>query len=350
MSKFNWGMRACGVLLLWATTAVALPAQTFTTLHTFDLTDGQYPETGMIQGTNGNLYGTTQYGGANVRGNIFKISTSGMLTSLYSFCSQGGRHCTDGSVPYAGLVEGTNGDFYGTTNGGGVNGRGSVFEISASGELTTLHSFDGADGVKPEAGLVQATNGDFYGTTTDGGANRCGGLGSGTAFTITPSGMLTTLYSFGKQDNCPDGAYPQAGLVQDANGNFYGTTSDGGGYRCGGIHCGTIFKITPGGTLTRLHSFDYTDGYFPVAGLVQDADGNFYGTTAEGGNSSCPNGCGTIFKITTLTGRTAPTPTLHWSGAPMGTSTEQRLVAEPAASATEVKAVARSSNSLQMAC
>jgi uncharacterized repeat protein (TIGR03803 family) len=305
MSKLNWGMRACAIFLLWAMAAIALPAQTFTTLHSFDLTDGQYPEAGMIQGTDGNLYGTTQYGEANIRGNIFKISTSGTLKSLYSFCPQGYRHCTDGSVPYAGLVQGTDGNFYGTTEEGGTSGHcgsgigcGTIFKINPGGTLTTLHSFDYTDGDYPRGGLIQGTDGNFYGTTTDGGANHCGGLGSGTVFTITPSGMLTTLYSFGAQDNCPDGAYAQAGLVQGADGNFYGTTSDGGVYRCGGIHCGTIFKITPSGTLTTLHSFDYTDGYFPVAGLVQDADGNFYGTTAWGGNSSCPNGCGTIFKIT----------------------------------------------------
>jgi uncharacterized repeat protein (TIGR03803 family) len=282
MSKFGCGMRACGIALLWAATAAALTAQTFKTLHSFDGTDGSNPVAGLVQATNGNLYGTTQQGGANGAGTVFKITASGTLTTLHSFNN------TDGSNPVAGLVQAANGDLYGTTESGGANNlNGTVFKITPSGALVTLHSFCSqmnngmcTDGNQPEAGLVQATNGKLYGTTGFGGVN-----GDGTVFEITPSGTLTTLHSFDKTDG--DG--PAAGLVQGTHGNLYGTT-----YQGGANDAGTVFKITPSGTLTTLHSFDDTDGYAPDAALIQGTDGNFYGTTQEGG----ANGAGTIFKIT----------------------------------------------------
>jgi uncharacterized repeat protein (TIGR03803 family) len=290
MNKLNCGMKACGIFLLWATTAVALPAQTtvaptvtFTTLHSFDGTDGATPDAVLVQGANGNFYGTTINGGATSNGTVFKITASGTLTTLHSFDG------TDGAYPFAGLVQATNGNFYGTTDDGGVNvcggsGCGTVFKITPSGNLTTLHSFDGTDGYAPEAGLVQG-NGNFYGTTRAGGASN-----DGTVFKITASGTLTTLYSFCSQTGCTDGAYPQAGLVQGIDGKFYGTTEEGGANSNG-----TVFKITPSGTLTTLHSFDGTDGAFPQAGLVQGTDGKLYGTTEEEGGA---NSYGTVFKIT----------------------------------------------------
>jgi uncharacterized repeat protein (TIGR03803 family) len=166
LGKLNWGKRAYAVLVLCAATAIALPAQTFTTLVSFDGTNGQDSRAALVQATNGDFYGTTLEGGANGYGTIFQITPSGTLTTLYSFCSQSG--CTDGELPYAGLVQAANGDFYGTT-------AGTVFKITPSGTLTTLHSFAGypTDGAMPLAGLVQATNGDFYGTTEFGGANDC---------------------------------------------------------------------------------------------------------------------------------------------------------------------------------
>jgi uncharacterized repeat protein (TIGR03803 family) len=215
---------------------------------------------------------------------------------LYNFCSQ--SNCADGVEPYSGLVQATDGNYYGTTLAGGayfgcfVGSCGTVFKITPDGTLTTLHSFDIADGANPQAGLIQATNGDFYGTTLYGGAN-----GQGTIFKITPSGTLTTLYSFCAQVNCADGSVPQAGLIQGANGNFYGTTSGGGAYGYG-----TIFTITPSGALTTLHSFNGTDGAYPYAGLIQATNGVFYGTTSQGGSSprcTLTLGCGTVFKITT---------------------------------------------------
>jgi uncharacterized repeat protein (TIGR03803 family) len=292
MGKLNWGMKACGIFLLWVTAAIALPAQTLTTLHSFDNTDGASPVAGMIQHTHGDLYGTASAGGASGGGTIFKITTSGMLTTSYSFCSQ--SNCTDGANPVAALTQGTDGNPYGTTSYGGANGAGTVFRIT-DGTLTTLYSFcsqlNCTDGEVPRAGLVQGTDGNFYGTTSGGGVGQY----YGTVFKITPGGVLTTLYTFCSQLNCADGAQPEAALVQGTDGNFYGTTVGGGNGSWG-----TIFKITPTGTLTTLRNIctnrKCTDGIGPN-GLVQASDGNFYGTTRLGGGCF-EDGCGTVFKIT----------------------------------------------------
>ena len=259
--------------------------QTFTTLHAFTFSDGANSSAGLVQGTDGNLYGTTSEGGnSNTRasGTVFKISPGGTFTLLYRFCSQSG--CTDGLDPRAGLVKATDGNFYGTTREGGTYNYGTVFKITASGTLTTLYSFRSMDGANPEAKLVQGTDLNFYGTTSGGGTND-----RGTVFKITPSGTLTTLYSFCSQIGCWDGDTPEAGLIQATDGNFYGTTYGGGGYRRG-----AFFRITPSGTLTTLHSFILADGVSPQAGLVQATDGNFYGTASRGGDSDW----GTVFKIT----------------------------------------------------
>src|ERR1039457_6695860 len=298
LSKLNWGTRACAVLVLCATTAIALPAQSLTTLFSFDGTDGATPYAGLVQATNGDLYGTTERGGSGINnaGTVFRITPGGTLTTLYSFCPQ--TPCRDGSSPDAGLVQATNGDFYGTTFIGGY-GQGTVFKITPSGTLTTLHNFclqggNCTDGKNPSAGLVQAANGNLYGTMPIGGANA-NGLNGGTVFRITPGGTLTTLYSFCSQTNCTDGQDPYAGLVQSADGDFYGTTYSGGANGHG-----TVFKITPSGTLTTLYSFcsqgvypNCTDGYYPRAGLVQAANGDFYGTTVDVGT----NNNGTLFRL-----------------------------------------------------
>ena len=279
-------------LILCATMGIALSAQTFTTIHSFDGTDGKYPYAGLIQANNGDGYGTTENGGTSTNcnggcGTVFKITPGGTLKTLYSFCAQSG--CPDGQYPYAGLFQDANGDFYGTTAEGGASGFGTIFRITPT-ALTTLHSFDGTDGENPLAGLIQGADGNFYGTTVNGGVNKS----QGTVFKMTPGGMLTTLYSFCEQGVlCPDGAAPLAGLVQAPNGHFYGTTSSGGAN--GG---GTVFLITPGGALTTLYSFcsltGCADGSYPDAGLVQATDGNFYGTTSAGG----ANGAGTVFETT----------------------------------------------------
>jgi uncharacterized repeat protein (TIGR03803 family) len=294
LGKRNWVRTAYALLLLLATTAIALHAATFTDLASFDGTDGLGPGLmSLVQGTDGNFYGTTQNLGASgigPYGTVFKITPGGTLTALYSFCSQSG--CTDGETPAGALLQAANGKFYGTTSAGGANGLGTIFEITTGGTLTTLQSFDSTDGANPNAGLVQVANGDFYGTAAYGGAN-----GVGTVFKMTAGGTLTVLHSFAGAD----GANPLAPLIQAANGDFYGTTQDGGSGSNANCEegCGTVFKITPGGTLTTLHSFSSTDGSNLAAGLAQAANGNFYGTTQDGGSSSnCEGGCGTVFKIT----------------------------------------------------
>jgi uncharacterized repeat protein (TIGR03803 family) len=276
---------------------------TLTTVYDFcpenPCADGTRPLAGLVQATNGSFYGTAYAGGANLLGTVYRITSGGTLTTLQSFFG-----ITDGSYPEAGLVQAINGDFYGTTFEGGASGDGTVYKITADGTLTTLHNFDGlGDGGYPTSGLVQATNGDLYGTTNDGG----NGIESeGTVYKITLGGTLTTLYSFCSQPNCADGANPFAGLIQATDGNFYGITSGGGGTsnKCSG-GCGTVFKITPEGVLTTLYSFcsqaKCADGVSPVGGLVEATDGNFYGTTQQGGtNNTCVGfqGCGTIFEIT----------------------------------------------------
>jgi uncharacterized repeat protein (TIGR03803 family) len=258
----------------------------FTTLHSFDGTDGRLSFAGLVQATNGNLYGTTYYGGTKDSGNVFEITPGGTLTTLYSLCSKSG--CTDGEYTYAVPIQGNDGNFYGTTYLGGSKELGIVFKVTPSGRQTTLHSFDGADGSQPLAGLVQGSDGNFYGTTNLGGAQ-----GDGEIFKITPSGTLTTLHSFCSQSGCSDGRNPFAVLIQGIDGNLYGTALEGGAKGFG-----TVFKITPSGNLTTLHSFctqsGCPDGQFPQTGLVQASNRNFYGTTITGG----AYGDGTIFEIT----------------------------------------------------
>jgi uncharacterized repeat protein (TIGR03803 family) len=247
-----------------------------TTLHSFANSGGANPIASLIQATDGNFYGTTQNGGASGLGTVFKMDASGNLTTLHSFAGSGGAH------PIASLIQATDSNFYGTTPNGGSSGFGTVFKMDASGNLTTLHSFaNGADGANPYAGLVQATDGNFYGTTQNGGASY-----SGTVFKMDASGNLTTLHSFA---NFGDGANPYAGLIQATDGNFYGTTQNGGAYP----NVGTVFKIDASGDLTTLHSFSGSDGANPTANLIQATDGNFYGTTQNGGAS----GIGTVFKM-----------------------------------------------------
>jgi uncharacterized repeat protein (TIGR03803 family) len=218
MSALDFWKTILLLCVFCAVEAIGSPAQTLTTLVSFDKTNGCAPDfMALVQGADGNFYGTTEDCGAKNYGTVFKITPEGKLTTLHSFDS------TDGAFPYAGLVQATNGNFYGTTNQGGANGGGTVFEITAAGKLTTLYSFCGepicAVGKNPDAPLVQASNGNFYGTTYTGGAD-----GDGTVFEITGGGKLTTLASFDGTDGC----CTYAGLLQATNGSFYGTTpSDG---------------------------------------------------------------------------------------------------------------------------
>jgi uncharacterized repeat protein (TIGR03803 family) len=269
----------CGVLLFLATSALASPAQTFTSLASFNGTDGAYPYyVYLVQGTDGNFYGTASSAGANNEGTFFKVTTAGKLTPLYNFCSL--TSCADGSEPAAGLVLASNGAFYGTTVYGGANGQGAVYKITPAGKLSTLHSFNGTDGAYPYVGLIQAANGNLYGTTSGGGTDNLG-----TIFEITPGGKLSSLHSF----SGADGQYPDGRLVQGTNGNFYGMTYEGGANSGG-----TVFQITTGGKLTTLYSFTGgADGAGPVGALIQASNGKFYGTTSAGGAHSG----GTVFEM-----------------------------------------------------
>ena len=211
------------------------------------------------------------------------------MTTLHSFTFQ------DGDQPQAGLVQGADGNFYGTTEYGGTWNAGTVFKITPAGVFTTLYNLGTGtnDGSLPNSALIQATDGNLYGATPAGGQWNWG-----TIFKITTAGAFTTLYSFCSQMNCPDGLAPQ-GLVQATDGNLYGTAGGGGSTSNGcGSGCGTIFKITTAGLLTTLHDFVYTDGEGPSAALLQATDGTLYGTTL-GGGASCEgsHGCGTVFSF-----------------------------------------------------
>jgi len=286
-SDRRWATALVGAILITLAAARVSNAQRkFETLVSFDGTNGKYPGyMSLVQGPDGNLYGTTYYGGADDCGTVFRLTPAGGLRTLYSF------DYTYGCYPNAGLVLGTDGNLYGTAfSGNSIGGYGTVFKITLEGTVTLLYSFDGFYASSPDAPLVQGTDGDFYGTTELGG----GPEGAGTVFKITPGGTLTTMYTFCSQIGCADGGQPLAALVQATDGNFYGTTFEGGTN-----FYGTVFKITPAGTLTTLHSFDLTDGAYPIGALVQAA-GNFYGTTSGGGASTACQGfaCGTVFKIT----------------------------------------------------
>ena len=277
----GWAAVTVAAIVMMLAAAIVAPAQSFTTLVNFNRTNGAVPYyASLVQGTDGNLYGTTSTGGNTSCnppkgcGTVFKVAPTGTLTTLYDF------DLTHGKYPFAGLVLGTDGNFYGTTTNGGVNNEGTVFRMTPEGKLTTLLSFNNlVNGAYPYAGLVQGTDGNFYGTTTYGGAD-----GVGTIFRITPAGKLATLHDF---TGGSDGANPFAPLIEGTDGNFYGTAYNGGS------NYGTVFKLAPDGAFTTLHSFNYTDGGYPFGGLVQDTNGSFYGTTLFGGAI----GVGTVFRI-----------------------------------------------------
>ncbi len=287
-TRKNYGQRRALAAALWLA-ALGAPAQTFTVLYTFSgiptVGDGGNPA-GLVQGTNGNFYVSTVNEGTNEWGALCQIKTTGAMTPLYSFKSN-----PDGANPYAGLVQGTNGLFYGTSQVGGSNGYGSIFDVSSNGAYNELYAFKGekganltnADGATPSCALVLGTNGNFYGTARGGGTN-----GFGTVFQITHQGKMTVFYSF---SNAVDGDAPRASLLQFTNGNLYGTASFGGsnGY-------GTVFQVTAAGKVTPIYSFtNGIDGATPEAALIKGTDGKLYGTCTAGG----ANGSGTLFKIAT---------------------------------------------------
>jgi len=278
----------CLVCAILVAASMAATAQTLTALAYYG--DEFTTFSSFIQGRDGNLYGTvidSDYGHA------LKVTPSGILTVLHTFCPQ--LNCMEGNYPGA-LALGTDGNFYGAAYGGGNTtgscgnyGCGTLFKMTTGGTVTVLHTFTGSDGMYPDW-LIEGADGNFYGTTALGGT--AAGYGCGTIFKITPAEVLTTLHSF----TCTDGSSPN-GIVQGTDGNLYGTTYGGGkysSYYCSNEGCGTVFKATTSGVFTSLHSFQLTDGALPYKPPVQASDGTFYDTTWEGPNG----GDGTIFSIT----------------------------------------------------
>jgi len=263
-----------------------LPSLQFTTLASFnEFVAGAFPQSGLIQASDGYLYGTTLGGGTNAsgtNGTVFKISTNGVFAWTVDFNN------ADGQAPAAGLVQASDGNLYGTTASGGTKGFGTVFRITTDGELTSLYSFDPgqSDGGEPQAPLCLGRDGFLYGTTSTNGSGSLGG----TIFKIsTNGGPLVWTYSLAVSD----GTVPLAGLVQGLDGSLYGTTSEDGTN-----FAGSVFRITTNGLFTNLYSFTgYADGGYPYGGLVQGRDSQLYGTTSWGGDTNLNEG--TIFKITT---------------------------------------------------
>jgi uncharacterized repeat protein (TIGR03803 family) len=265
---------------------------------------GRHPLGALVRDRFGYLYGVTSEGGRYGAGTVFKMSSDGMFIWFASFSGP------DGAYPVAGLTESAVGHWYGTTAVGGIGGFGTVFSSSHSGRIKSLYSFTGAaDGAQPMGALVRAQDGSLYGTAMHGGLIPAGKprpgeayAGYGTVFRLTPSGALTTLYSFGSVTNAEgtslDGAYPVAGLTCASDHNFYGTTSRGG---LG--DAGTVFKLAPDGSLVWSVSFAITNGLMPSGRLLEGPDGNLYGTTLNGGENVLPGffgifGVGTLFRVT----------------------------------------------------
>jgi len=277
-----------GILL---TTMLAAHAQTLTTLYSFaGGEDGAFPEGGLVLDSQGNLYGTTIYGGAHLKGTVFELTPSSNETVLHSF---GSRSITtlcfrliedgwDGAFPNPGLTVDSQGNLYGTTHGGDICDLGTVFRVSSSGAEKVLYRFSGgANGANP-GGLISDSQGNLYGATQGGLTRFC----CGTIFEVTSSGTEKTLYRF---TGGADGNIPLAGLVLDSSGNLYGTTIGGGAYGYG-----TVFKLTPDGTETVLFSFQFSES--SVGNLALDSGGNLYGVTGNAHNGGA--GGGSIFKLT----------------------------------------------------
>ena len=323
---FRCGLAAVVFAALVAATQAA-SAQTLTTLHSFSgPPDGSTPVAGLVLDPSGNLYGTTSSGGvinkacANGCGTVFKVTPAGNESVMYNFIGKYKKITNDGADPQSGLIFDQQGNLYGTTSAGGSfnKGNGTVFKVTRSGVETMIYSFAGenhGDGTSPVAGLVMDSQGNFYGTTSAGG-----GYNKGTVFKVTPSGLETILYSFEPHDS----HYPAAGLILDAQGNFYGTTPWGEDGFCGRTGCGTVFKVSPSGVETILYNFQarQKDGVHSVAGLLWDAQGNLYGTTEEGGAHEF----GAVFELT-ATG--TETVLYSFTGGDDGASPAAGLIFDP---------------------
>jgi uncharacterized repeat protein (TIGR03803 family) len=289
----------CVVFVFCVVAAISSPAQTFTTLHTFALTDGAFPFGALVQGPDGNFYGTTVQGNGRNQcyggcGTVFKITPQGTLTTLHNFKG------TDGAYPKAGLVLGIDGNFYGSTIGqfsGSLDHPSFIFEITPDGTLTNLATNLTANTASPSALMQNLINGTFYGAAACGDFRLCTLDMPGAVFSMSQIASLTVLHSFCGEASCggiAKGANPQASLIQGTDLFMYGTTEFGGNdlAQCASDGCGTVFKIGTGGNVTTLHAFDPSngDGAFPEGALVEGSDGNLYGGTSLGP--------GTVFKMT----------------------------------------------------
>lgn len=271
--------------------------------------DGQLPAGNLLRDSSGNFYGTAMLGGAGRHcptdiagfGTVFKLWPVGTLTVLYNFCSE--SNCGDGAFPQGELVLDGQGDLYGTTTNGGTGscgadpGCGTVFKVAPDGTETVLHEFCSSqsctDGKAPNPGVIADTKGDLFGTSTS------GGNGGGVVFEVKRDGKEVVLYNFCSRQDCEDGEFPSAPLLDDGNGNFFGTTEYGGTK-----NGGTVFELTSGGKEIVLYNFcslaRCLDGGGPIAALIADAQGNLYGTTQRGGGghmAGACRGCGVVFKL-----------------------------------------------------
>jgi uncharacterized repeat protein (TIGR03803 family) len=301
---------ACIWALLLGAIGPRAQAQTFKSLYSFTGgNDGGQPHGPLLLDQKGNLFGTAYWSGDGLdNGTVFKVSATGKFTLLYTFPGQGGNG-ENGALPDAGLVRDAKGNFYSTAELGGQYKFGVVFELSSAGEQTVLHNFAGApdDGDLPTSGLLRAPSGLFYGVTLEGGPGDCrlGTHECGVVFSIDEEGNYKIIHNFEGQPE--DGLEAWGNLVQDAEGNLYGTTMGGGdqaGMNCAGFlfGCGTVFKLSPNSdgtwTETLLHNFTGPDGESPI-GLALDSDGNLYGAALLGGSTQCVGGCGTLYRIGT---------------------------------------------------
>jgi uncharacterized repeat protein (TIGR03803 family) len=346
--------------ILAATLLAAPPAaqaQTESVLYYFEYGNGDAPNSTLVLDSQGNLFGTTKYGGTHEKGVAFELAPDGTESVLHNFCGSvsaypnglisdaagnlygvtaglglhGGhgyygtvfelknrskirkglrygfdRHyvftnnneATSGAVPVAGLVVDAQGDIFGTTSMGGAFDSGTIFEVTPPRTESVLYNFTGgADGFHPYGGLIRDSQGNYYGTTFQGGIAGSGcNFGCGVVFKLAADGTETVLYDF---TGGTDGSGPLAGLVLDGQGNLYGTTVGGGNLTCSGTGCGVVFKIAAAGGETVLYSFlGASDGAHPQSSLILDGQGNLYGTAYEGGGSNCNGyGCGTVFEV-----------------------------------------------------
>lgn len=261
---------------------------TVTQLHAFgEIPDAEYPSGGLLLASDGNFYGLTSGGGPGFGGAIYRMTPSGSVTVLQTF----DLFSTGPHDPVGTLAQAPDGYLYGVTENGGAINRGTIFRMALDGTFAVIHEFTVLDGGVPQAGLIRATDGNFYGTTTIGGGGPgCGGIGCGTVYRVTPAGDLTIIHTFA---GGAAGDRPQASVVQARDGNLYGTTQLGGA-----LNGGTIFRVSLDGAFLQLHGFgSLTEGFDPHE-LIEGFDGYFYGTTNEGPGFGCGGfGCGTIFRM-----------------------------------------------------